>query len=84
MLRVCRNGTSSSGRWGEAVQPGGFFNSPAVSGASHVMAFNERDLTSDAPRAGHGLGRPGPRPGLTAHPSVTTMRSGQVPNSKRE
>lgn len=48
-----------------------------------MMAFNERDLTSDAPRAGHGLGRPGPRPGLTAHPSVTTARSGQVPDSKR-
>lgn len=48
---------------GETAQPGGF-KSPAVSGASHVMEFNERDLTSDAARAGHGLGRPGPGPGL--------------------
>lgn len=28
-----------------------------------MMAFTERDLTSDARRAGHGLGRPGPGPG---------------------
>lgn len=35
----------------------------AVSGVSHVIAFIERDLTSDARGAGHDLGRPGPGPG---------------------